>query len=158
LRRNGSFPARARSRRSADRRGQGQPARPPRARPPRPRPGKGTRFPSKKTPPPPLQPTKSADLIAIRGVTNVIRSRGRLGLVEIAWRSFLNPAIVAVLLTAGGWYYHSVRSERRLGAILVSTAQIICFAAVGAPSSYIAAMSGFPLQDAMFDAWDRQLN
>jgi hypothetical protein len=81
-----------------------------------------------------------------------------LGLVEIAWRSFLNPAIVAALLTAAGWYYRAMRNELRLGAMLTATAQIICFAAVGAPLSYIAAMSGFPLQDAMFDAWDRALN
>jgi membrane-associated phospholipid phosphatase len=105
-----------------------------------------------------LQQTNAAIWMAIGVVAIVVASAAMLGLVEIAWRSFLNPAIVAVLLTAGGWYYHSVRSERRLGAILVSTAQIICFAAVGAPLSYIAAMSGFPLQDAMFDAWDRQLN
>jgi PAP2 superfamily protein len=80
------------------------------------------------------------------------------GLVDIAWRSFVAQAIVAALLTAGGRYYHTARGEQRLGAILIATAQIICFAAVGAPLSYIAAMSGFPLQDAMFDAWDRALN
>jgi hypothetical protein len=38
---------------------------------------------------------------------------------------------------------------------LNSTAQIIAFAAVGAPLSYLAARSGFPLQDALFDSRHR---
>ncbi len=42
-------------------------------------------------------------------------------------------------------------------AILSSTAHITGFAAVGAPLSYIAATSGFPLQDAALEAWDRHL-
>ncbi|MEH2613966.1 phosphatase PAP2 family protein [Bradyrhizobium sp. AZCC 1693] len=77
---------------------------------------------------------------------------------EIGWRSFLAPIITAVLLTLGGWFYRSVRGEPRLGAIFSSTAQIIGFAAVAAPLSYIAAAARFPLQDAMFDAWDRHLH
>ena len=76
----------------------------------------------------------------------------------IAWRSFAAPASVAALLAIGAWFYRSVRGEQRLGAILASTAQIISFAAVAAPLSYIAAAAGFPLQDATFDAWDRYLH
>jgi len=77
---------------------------------------------------------------------------------EIAWRSFVAPASVTTMLTIGSWFYRSARSEQRLGAILASTAQIIGFAAVAAPLSYIAAAAGFPLQDATFDAWDRYLH
>ena len=76
---------------------------------------------------------------------------------EIAWRSFLAPAILAPLLASGGWFYRSVRNEQRLGAILASTAQIIGFAAVAAPLSYIAAAAGFALQDMTMDAWDHDL-
>jgi hypothetical protein len=77
---------------------------------------------------------------------------------EIAWRSFVAPASVAAMLAIGAWFYRSVRGEQRLGTILASTAQIIGFAAVAAPLSYIATAAGFPLQDATFDAWDRHLH
>lgn len=105
-----------------------------------------------------LQRANAAIWATIGVIAISVATAALLGLVVIAWRSFLAPAMVAALLTAGGHYYHSIRSEQRLGAILIATAQIICFAAIGAPLSYIAAMSGFPLQDAMFDAWDRALN
>jgi hypothetical protein len=77
---------------------------------------------------------------------------------EIAWRSFVAPASVAAMLAIAAWFYRSIRGEQRLGAILQSTAQIIGFAAVAAPLSYIAAAANFPLQDATFDAWDRYLH
>jgi membrane-associated phospholipid phosphatase len=77
---------------------------------------------------------------------------------EIAWRSFLAPISVTALLAIGAWFYRSIRGEQRLGAILASTSQIIGFAAVAAPLSYIAATAGFPLQDATFDAWDHYLH
>ena len=80
-----------------------------------------------------------------------------IGPFELNARSFLVPATATFLLAAGGWFYRSVRNEERLGAILSSTAHIIAFAAVAAPLSYIAASSGFPLQDAALEAWDRQL-
>ncbi len=80
-----------------------------------------------------------------------------IGPFELNARSFLVPTIATFLLAAGGWFYRSVRNEERLGAILSSTAHIIAFAAVAAPLSYIAASSGFPLQDAALEAWDRQL-
>lgn len=102
--------------------------------------------------------TNAAIWATIGVIAIAVAGAALAGLVEIAWRSFLAPATVAALLTAGGHYYHTARSEQRLGAILIATAQIICFAAVGAPLSYLAAMSGFPLQDAMFDAWDRALH
>ena len=79
------------------------------------------------------------------------------GAIEVNVRSFLLPISSMALLAAIGWYYDSVRREERLAAILTSTAHIIGFAAVAAPLSYIAATSGFPLQDATLDAWDRQL-
>jgi hypothetical protein len=80
-----------------------------------------------------------------------------MGYIELNTSSFLLPATATALLAAGGWFYRSIRNEQRLGAILSSTAHIIGFAAVAAPLSYIAATSGFPLQDAMLEAWDRHL-
>jgi hypothetical protein len=79
------------------------------------------------------------------------------GRFELDLRSFLAPAAATALLAAAGCYYRSVRREARLGAILSSTAHIVGFAAVAAPLSYVAATSGFPLQDAALDAWDRRL-
>jgi hypothetical protein len=79
------------------------------------------------------------------------------GPFELDWRSFWVPGVVTALLTAGGWFYRSVRRDQRLGAILSSTAHIIGFAAVGAPLSYIAATAGFPLQDAALEAIDRHM-
>ena len=76
--------------------------------------------------------------------------------LRIEWHSFLAPVSCGVLIAAAGWFYRSVRREPRLGAVLASTSQIIAFAAVGAPLSYLAATAGFPLRDALFDSWDRQ--
>jgi membrane-associated phospholipid phosphatase len=80
-----------------------------------------------------------------------------VGPLRIEWRSFLVPASCGGFIAAAGWFYRSVRNEPRLGAVLTSTSQIIAFAAVGAPLSYLAATAGFPLQDALFDSWDRKL-
>jgi hypothetical protein len=79
------------------------------------------------------------------------------GPFQLDWRSFWIPGIVTALLAAGGWFYRSVRHDPRPGAILISTAHIIGFAAVGAPLSYIAATAGFPLQDAALEAIDRHI-
>src|SRR5947208_6549245 len=78
--------------------------------------------------------------------------------LKLELRSFLAPASCVALLAAVGWYYRCLRDEQRLGAISTSAAQIIGFAAVGAPLSYVAATAGFPLQDAFFDKWDHQLH
>lgn len=80
------------------------------------------------------------------------------GSFDLEWSSFVAPASATALLAAGGWFYRFVRDEKRLGAILVCTAQIIGFAAVAGPLSYIAATAGFPLQDAAFSMWDHHLH
>lgn len=76
---------------------------------------------------------------------------------EIAWKAFLPPAIAAAVLTALAWLYRTWRPDVRLAAGLTSTAQVIAFAAVGAPLSYIAASASLPLQDHAFGAIDRAL-
>jgi membrane-associated phospholipid phosphatase len=75
--------------------------------------------------------------------------------LRIEWRSFLAPVSCGVLIATAGWFYRAIRGEPRLAAVLTSTSQIIAFAAVGAPLSYLAATAGFPLQDGLFDFWDR---
>jgi hypothetical protein len=76
--------------------------------------------------------------------------------LQVEWRSFLAPVSCGALIAAAGWFYRSVRREPRLATVLTSTSQIIAFAAVGAPLSYLAVTAGFPLQDALFDSWDRE--
>ena len=55
-------------------------------------------------------------------------------------------------VTPGTW-----RSDPRLASGLNCTAQVVAFAAVGAPLSYIAASANLPLQDHTFDLLDRAL-
>jgi hypothetical protein len=78
---------------------------------------------------------------------------------RIAWQSFLGPALACTLLIAGGLVYRHWRKDARLASGLTSTAQVIAFAAVGAPLSYLAAALGarLPLQDGILDAVDRAL-
>jgi membrane-associated phospholipid phosphatase len=76
---------------------------------------------------------------------------------RIEWRAFAAPALACAALLAAGWFYRHWRTDPRLASGLTSTAQVIAFAAVGAPLSYLAASAGFPLQDHAFDAIDRAL-
>jgi hypothetical protein len=103
------------------------------------------------------QRADTAVWITIGVIAMAVTGFALLGPFELDLRSFLIPGAVTALLAAGAWFYRSVRRDRRLGAILSSTAHIIGFAAVGAPLSYIAATAGFPLQDAALEAIDRQM-
>jgi hypothetical protein len=91
--------------------------------------------------------------IGLIGLTMIVATFATA--LQIEWPSFLAPVSCGVLIAAAGWFYRSVRREPRLAAVLTATSQIIAFAAVGAPLSYLAATAGFPLQDALFDTWDR---
>jgi membrane-associated phospholipid phosphatase len=76
---------------------------------------------------------------------------------QVGWRTFAAPAAVASLLALAALFYTHRRVDRRLSSALGCTAQLIAFAAVAAPLSYLAAAMAFPLQDALFDAADRAL-
>jgi membrane-associated phospholipid phosphatase len=76
---------------------------------------------------------------------------------RIVWHAFIPPALACTILVAAGWFYHHRRTEPRLASALTSTAQVVDFAAVGAPLSYIAASATFPLQDHALDVIDRAL-
>jgi hypothetical protein len=77
----------------------------------------------------------------------------------IAWTTFVAPLGLCLALTSGAAFYRRWRNDPRLASSLECTAQVIAFAAVGAPLSYLAAAAGaaIPLQDAAFDAIDRAL-
>ncbi|MGE5164924.1 MAG: phosphatase PAP2 family protein [Sphingobacteriales bacterium] len=76
---------------------------------------------------------------------------------QLMGRSFLMAGGATVLSFAGYWLYQTHRPDARLASALGGTAQIVAFAAVGAPFSYIAASFDLPLRDAWFDAADRAL-
>ncbi len=75
----------------------------------------------------------------------------------LVWHSFLAPGITAVVLLAGQWLYQTRRPDPRLATALGGTAQMLAFAAVGAPLSYLGAGLNLPLHDAWFDQVDRAL-
>src|SRR5689334_1916353 len=102
-------------------------------------------------------PSASAAWITIGIIALVVLAFGVFGPFEPEWRTFMVPAGAAALLAGGGWYYRAIRREERLGAILTSTGQIVAFAMVAAPLSYLAAAPALPLQDAMLNALDRRL-
>lgn len=77
----------------------------------------------------------------------------------IEWRTFAKPISASLVLMAGAWFYHRRRDDQRLASGLHCTAQLVIFAAVGAPLSYLAARLGasVPLQDPALDAIDKAL-
>ena len=76
---------------------------------------------------------------------------------QLVGHSFFMAGGATALSLAGYWLYQTRRPDPRLASALGGTAQIVAFAAVGAPVSYIAASLDLPLRDAWFDAADRAL-
>jgi membrane-associated phospholipid phosphatase len=76
---------------------------------------------------------------------------------RIVWRAFAAPAVACGVMLAASWFYRRWRSDPRLASALTSTAQVVAFAAVGAPLSYLAASTNLPLHDHALDAIDRAL-
>ncbi len=76
---------------------------------------------------------------------------------SVALGSYAAPAGTCLLLWLAARYYGGRRNDPNLASALESTAQVIAFAAVAAPLSYVAAAAAFPLQDAAFDSMDRAL-
>jgi hypothetical protein len=75
----------------------------------------------------------------------------------ICWQTFTAPIGASAILLALSAFYTHWRKDVRLASGLASTAQVILFAAVGAPLSYIAAAADFALFDGALDSMDRAL-
>ena len=80
-----------------------------------------------------------------------------LGPFQVQWLSFRKPDLVAGLLVVMSWFYATIRKNAALADALTGAAQVIAFAAVGAPLSYVAASAAFPLWDRELAALDRHL-
>ena len=91
----------------------------------------------------------------VAAVTAAVLAAPLAGNFRIAWTTFLAPALACAVLVLGGYFYSRWRSDPRLASGLLSSAQVIAFAAVGAPLSYIAASANVPLCDHWLDAIDR---
>jgi membrane-associated phospholipid phosphatase len=93
----------------------------------------------------------------VAGVAVIVLIASIAGGFHIVLSSYAAPAGIGLLLIGVARYYRAYRVDLKLASSLESTAQVLVFAAVAAPLSYIAASSPMPLQDATFDAMDRAL-
>jgi hypothetical protein len=93
----------------------------------------------------------------VAAVTAAVLAAALMGNFRIAWSTFMAPALACAILVMGGCFYSRWRSDPRLASGLLSTAQVIAFAAAGAPLSYLAASANAPLCDHWLDAFDRAL-
>jgi hypothetical protein len=76
---------------------------------------------------------------------------------RVAPETYIVPATVCLLLKLGARYYRGWREDHNVASALEATAQLIAFAAVAAPLSYVAASYSLPLQDAAMARWDHAL-
>ena len=75
----------------------------------------------------------------------------------IVWSSFAKGAFVCVLLVLLSHFYRYIRKDEALAEALIGASQVIAFASVAAPLSYIAASVAFPLWDTELTRWDQLL-
>jgi membrane-associated phospholipid phosphatase len=75
----------------------------------------------------------------------------------IAWPSFAKGALVCALLVLISRFYRHIRKDQALAEALSGASQIVAFASVAAPLSYIGASAAYPLWDMELTAWDRSL-
>ena len=75
----------------------------------------------------------------------------------IAFGSFIAPLGVSLLLKVGAHYYRDWRQDCNLASALESTSQVVAFAAVAAPLSYVVSSASLSLQDATLAQLDQVL-
>jgi membrane-associated phospholipid phosphatase len=94
---------------------------------------------------------------AIAIVACVVVASSTLSSFIIDWASFAKPVLVCFSLVLGGMFYRWIRSDEPPANALGGAAQVVAFATVAAPLSYIAASAAFPLRDMELAAWDSKL-
>jgi hypothetical protein len=90
-------------------------------------------------------------------VAGIVLSAPLVSSFRIEWHAFAAPALACAMLVAAGQFYRRWRTDPRLASGLDCTAQVVAFAAVGAPLSYLAASANLPLYDHWLDVLDRAL-
>ena len=95
--------------------------------------------------------------IAIAMVSCAVVASCALSNFVIVWSSFAKSALVCGLLVLMSLFYRHIRKDPALADALNGASQIIAFASVAAPLSYIAASAGYPLWDAKLTEWDQSL-
>ena len=95
---------------------------------------------------------------AIAVIAAIVLAAPFLSSFFIKWSTFVAPLGAAAALMAAAWFYRRWRPDERLASGAENTAQLITFAAVAAPLSYLAASANLPLQDQMIDTLDRALH
>jgi hypothetical protein len=94
--------------------------------------------------------------LAIAATAGAVLSASTFGPFQIDWISFWKPACVGGLLMVLSWFYATIRKDAALAEALIRAAQIIAFAAVAAPLSYVAASAAFPLWDSELATLDQR--
>lgn len=94
----------------------------------------------------------------IAAVAAIVLASPWVGRFSLRWTTFAVPALAVLSLAGAAWFYRRGRPDPRLASGLEATAQVVAFAAVGAPLSYLAAAANLPLQDHVFAAADRALD
>jgi len=95
--------------------------------------------------------------IVVAVVAGAMLISSALGPFEIEWASFRKAALVETLLISASWFYLKIRKDAVPAEALMSAAQIIAFASVGAPLSYVGASAAFLLWDINLAALDHRL-
>jgi membrane-associated phospholipid phosphatase len=93
----------------------------------------------------------------VAAVAGIMLAAPLLSKFHLVGQSFLAAGGTTALFLLGYWFYETRRPDPRLSGALGSTAQLLAFAAVGAPLSYIGAIPNLPLQDRWFDVADHAL-
>ncbi len=106
---------------------------------------------------PALRRLESTIWALIAALTATVLGAVALSDFRFVWHSLLAPGGVAVLLLCGQWFYGTRRPDPQIASAMGGTAQLIIFAAFGAPLSYLGASLALPLQDRILDATDRAL-
>jgi hypothetical protein len=94
----------------------------------------------------------------IAAVAAIVLAAPFLSGFSIKWSTFVPPLLASAALTTAAWFYRRWRPDERLASGAENTAQLIAFAAVAAPLSYLAASANWPLQDQMLDVFDHTLH
>jgi membrane-associated phospholipid phosphatase len=95
--------------------------------------------------------------ITIALVAAMVIASGVVGTFVVVWSSFVKATIVCGSLIFASLFYRKIRKDQPLAEALCAASQVIAFASVAAPLSYIAASAALPLWDAQLDAWDQRL-